>query len=326
MRAVYIDVAKIIGLFLVILGHLYTTEGVGAENVIRTFIYGFHMPFFFLVSGMLHKDKGVSPFKVISGNYRKLILPWLCFNVFAVIYYSLNGLKPEWGGVVHYSLQGIWVGHDTACQASWFVFVLFFIKIAFGLILNDWFRRVFTLIGFVLSVHSLTSHFYFNTIIIGFVFYSAGYEIKKLEIDKIKGRVPDACILMMGIIGLICSGLLTSINGKVSLLYCSLNNPILFYLNSLIGSMSILILDLSLEKYINKSLAAKVSIASIGVVLTHMFFVDYLRLLRSIIPVKGVALFIFYCFAATIIYGICVYLYHCLNKYMPIIFGNSKLK
>ena len=98
MRAVYIDVAKIIGLFLVILGHLYTTEGVGAENVIRTFIYGFHMPFFFLVSGMLHKDKGVSPFKVISGNYRKLILPWLCFNVFAVIYYSLNGLKPEWGG------------------------------------------------------------------------------------------------------------------------------------------------------------------------------------------------------------------------------------
>lgn len=97
-RLIYMDVAKIIGLFLVILGHLYTTEGVGEENAVRTFIYGFHMPFFFLVSGMLHKFKGLSLQQMVLSNSRKLLLPWLCFNMFAVFYYSLTALKPEWGG------------------------------------------------------------------------------------------------------------------------------------------------------------------------------------------------------------------------------------
>lgn len=44
----YIDIAKGIGIILVILGH----SGVNSE--IKDFIYGFHMPLFFVISGYLY--------------------------------------------------------------------------------------------------------------------------------------------------------------------------------------------------------------------------------------------------------------------------------
>lgn len=53
-RIIYLDYAKVICAFLVVFGHLF--EG---GTPIRNFIYCFHMPFFFLVSGMLDKNKAM---------------------------------------------------------------------------------------------------------------------------------------------------------------------------------------------------------------------------------------------------------------------------
>lgn len=50
-RDTVVDVAKGIGILLVILGHL--------KNPIMDFIYAFHMPLFFFISGMFVK-KGLS--------------------------------------------------------------------------------------------------------------------------------------------------------------------------------------------------------------------------------------------------------------------------
>lgn len=50
-RILYIDIARGIGILLVILGHcIFNTE-----SFVRTFIYSFHMPFFFMLSGMTYK-------------------------------------------------------------------------------------------------------------------------------------------------------------------------------------------------------------------------------------------------------------------------------
>lgn len=46
-RDIAVDVAKGIGILLVILGHL--------KNPLMDFIYAFHMPLFFFVSGMFVK-------------------------------------------------------------------------------------------------------------------------------------------------------------------------------------------------------------------------------------------------------------------------------
>lgn len=55
-RIEYIDVAKAIGILLVILGHCYYTARVPH---LGTAIYSFHMPLFFIISGMFLKPIGV---------------------------------------------------------------------------------------------------------------------------------------------------------------------------------------------------------------------------------------------------------------------------
>ncbi len=48
-REYWLDIAKSIGIFLVVLGHTSINEN------LKIFIYSFHMPLFFLISGFLFK-------------------------------------------------------------------------------------------------------------------------------------------------------------------------------------------------------------------------------------------------------------------------------
>lgn len=70
-RLPWIDWAKAIGIFLVVLGHFPGLKGQG-------FIYLFHMPFFFLISGYLYKR--VSFNIEIAKVFRTLIIPYFFFN------------------------------------------------------------------------------------------------------------------------------------------------------------------------------------------------------------------------------------------------------
>jgi len=52
----WIDWAKTFGIYLVVLGHAFAPkEGIALEA--RNFIYTFHMPLFFFLSGFLFKVK-----------------------------------------------------------------------------------------------------------------------------------------------------------------------------------------------------------------------------------------------------------------------------
>lgn len=67
-RIIWIDYAKVFGMILVILAHLYTSEGTDNTNVMRTFFYGFHMPFFFLISGCLYKIRDGGLLKALNNE------------------------------------------------------------------------------------------------------------------------------------------------------------------------------------------------------------------------------------------------------------------
>ena len=49
-RILLLDYMRVVTAFLVIFGHLYDPT---PDNYVRMFIYQFHMPLFFVVSGML---------------------------------------------------------------------------------------------------------------------------------------------------------------------------------------------------------------------------------------------------------------------------------
>lgn len=53
-RIFELDIARVICMYLVVFGHLYSYDG---GSPIRVWIYSFHMALFFFVSGILHKER-----------------------------------------------------------------------------------------------------------------------------------------------------------------------------------------------------------------------------------------------------------------------------
>ncbi|WP_099223653.1 acyltransferase family protein [Listeria costaricensis] len=104
-RDYYFDNAKFILIFLVVFGHLLQTFIAEYENVriLYLYIYTFHMPAFILMSGYF--AKGFRKKGYLSKTIKKLILPYLIFQlIYSIFYYFLLGedslslkiLDPEW--------------------------------------------------------------------------------------------------------------------------------------------------------------------------------------------------------------------------------------
>lgn len=103
-RKYWLDIAKGIAIFLMVIGHT------SIPNVVSNFIYAFHMPLFFIASG-LTSNYG----KHTVGGYVKhksytIMLPFLTYSVIVILLqYNIgaldatNFLKTGWGGM-HYGL------------------------------------------------------------------------------------------------------------------------------------------------------------------------------------------------------------------------------
>lgn len=78
-RLEYIDIVKGIGILLVVLGHVTTNKEV------YHFIYAFHMPLFFIISGMFLHDKP----QFIRKQAESLLLPYFSFGLLTYLYWWL---------------------------------------------------------------------------------------------------------------------------------------------------------------------------------------------------------------------------------------------
>ena len=79
VRLQYIDILKGMGIFFVVLGH--TTQNKELFNL----IYAFHMPLFFIISGIfLHNKAGF-----ICKYTKSLLIPYLSFGVLSFVYWWL---------------------------------------------------------------------------------------------------------------------------------------------------------------------------------------------------------------------------------------------
>lgn len=75
-RSEYIDIAKGLGMFLVIWGHI--KHG----GITPSFVYSFHMPLFFFISGMLFNCSGNKSFlPFIKKRARRLLVPYICYSI-----------------------------------------------------------------------------------------------------------------------------------------------------------------------------------------------------------------------------------------------------
>lgn len=146
-RINWVDIAKGIGIVLVLLGHA-PRDSMRMQypliDFLYYFIYSFHMPLFFFLAGMIFghtqiKKPSKSFLAFLKKKVRTLLIPWLSFSILIylvigalnsmpVIKNMLHGTFMEWMDIHPYVKLCIG-GENPYCIHLWYIYTLFFIQI-----------------------------------------------------------------------------------------------------------------------------------------------------------------------------------------------------
>ncbi|WJF90907.1 acyltransferase family protein [Paraburkholderia bonniea] len=128
-RIDYVDAMKGVGIILVVFGHMLINGQDWISDRIFDYIYLFHMPLFFFISGFLFKPER-HPFLLpfAAARFRSIILPYLIFTFFSVALFL-----PQAHRVTPIMLDIIMAKRQQMPfnEALWFLPALFVVEIAF---------------------------------------------------------------------------------------------------------------------------------------------------------------------------------------------------
>lgn len=233
-RLNYLDYAKGIGISLVVLAHIYCFNPDINRELLVVWIYSFHMPLFFIISGMLLKYKNENDIKnVIMSRIKGLLIPYLFFSFLSIcVKIIINGFNKNmviWDLI--YSVIGIGI------DVLWFLPALFIGEILFVLInnivKNNYIK--FILIAFLFIGSTFISKenglilLLISRGLIALGFVAIGY----LGFEFVHNKNVNIVMLF----ALLVIHIVTSrINGFVDLNNLVFNNKLLYILNSMLGS------------------------------------------------------------------------------------------
>ncbi len=126
-RIKYLDVAKFIGIFCIYLGHFGSAAGYAYE-----FVFAFHVPLFFFLSGLSENlSKDIPWHKYIVKNIKGILVPCYLFAIISVVLRCvLTNTYPDVSGGLIQIFKGCIRNHFFA-GSLWFLTCLFVIKVVF---------------------------------------------------------------------------------------------------------------------------------------------------------------------------------------------------
>lgn len=256
-----VSIAKAILMILVVVGHS------GCPAYICDFIYLFHVPAFFFVSGYLFKERHLDDFKgFVVKKIRSLYFPYVLWSTIFLIFTNFFFRI----GFIDYSISWndflngvakiiVFTGHQPLLNAFWFLKTLFFSLIFCWIIIkilkNYSFYSVPVLLLAAIMFRYLPHDFnMIFRIILASAFFLSGYEMKKRE-KMVSWRVSIVCLLIV-----ICVSRFFNANffmdGPVVLLY---------YPIAIIGTMGIL----GLSSVFNSKVLDSIGNMTIGILTFH---------------------------------------------------------
>lgn len=257
-RLGYFDAAKGIGIILVIIAHIeYVDFG------IRNYIVSFHMPLFFVVSGMLsshiHEEKR-DPGTVLVKKLKRIMLPYLVFSIlFPVIdiaYFYITGNGDPFGtlrqniydSLVLYGYSVLWF-----LPTAFFGDIIFFlVKKATSKISEKLASLIALMVTFGVSVImcSLFGHTgdHFIVAIVRFfpaAFFVAAGNLLYMFVEKMrKKRILSAAA---GVLLLVLLIFIHGFNGTVDMHFGVYGNIGLYYINAVVGSLGVILISAALD-------------------------------------------------------------------------------
>lgn len=261
-RILYLDYARTIALFLVVFAHLYSVD----SNV-KLYIYAFHMPFFFLVSGMLHKE--AESLSLIKKMGKRMLIPFCFFLICGYLYFVISSRSLA-KGILLESIKGVLFGKSIiANDILWFLLVMFNVRI----IGNSIISKPLVLFPIFIIVFIVTSEFHINYFYIGTTFMALPFYIfGNYSKGNIFNYVQWKFSPIMAILLFMLSVIITNLNGKVSMMgfvyghaTCQILSIAYFYINGILGSLALICLGrLIIKEQPLLSIPAKCAISIVG--------------------------------------------------------------
>ncbi|MED5099946.1 acyltransferase [Niallia circulans] len=195
-----LDLMRGIAILLVVLGH--TLPPVIKDNyifayLIYHFIYNFHMPLFFLLSGFLFYLRGQDYLlkRIVISKFKQLMIPYLSYSILIYLFINflirfserlakiLNENGYETSNSIYEIVYNILTYNNHMDKHIWFVYALFIIFILATIIetissnygiKNHYILIVFLLISFFVSLDILPIIKIIELSLYNFVFFYAG--------------------------------------------------------------------------------------------------------------------------------------------------------
>ena len=213
IRIAFFDIAKFIAMMMVILGHF------GVPDINR-FVFTFHIPLFFLISGYFFKPYDKT-FSLLAIKARQLLIPYL-FVMSAVIFIyifrnffdgynvidTLTGIKDYIIGYLYGSgyIDNVLGYHIEIVGPIWFCLALFWNFILLNCILKNKYPLFYILLCFVVGYWSsqyVWLPFSIQSSLTSLLFFYLGYIAKQQNILSkrvcISHTLPLLCIWGIGL-------------------------------------------------------------------------------------------------------------------------------
>ena len=232
-RIYYLDCARALGIIGVVYGHVF-----GFENIISTWFFSFHVPLFFIISGVLVSEKRSTIIGILKKNAKKLIVPYLWFSIPFIMYeiYKMGmvGLETSISKTVcGYGMSALWFLPALFWGLSLFrIFLLVFIKIS-----SKWLLYIICTVIFVLPFLIRTES------VVGIVFLRVCTAVGFIGFGHFISLWINKRTInnMIGMLILIINLGATWVNGAVDLYELNYGNPVLYFIQATTGSVAILV-------------------------------------------------------------------------------------
>lgn len=258
-REQWADILKGIGAILVVIGHLVLYEG----NA-KVYIYSFHMPLFFFISGYLyHHEKKFTVF--LRRKCKSLLLPYFIFAFVSILVtYFLEGISLSRREIL---INYFFVNGSFAFNSSlWFLIIMFFTLTCFYFI-KCCIKKEKTSMYFITTMILLIICIFFNwkkyklyfgleivphallMFVLGYL-----YKLNKTRINKVINQIINKNLIFAFQICLllVVSYYLSILNGRVNMSTSIYNNYFLYLIVAIISTYIYILIAKKIDLCKNK--------------------------------------------------------------------------
>ena len=296
-RIDYIDVAKGLGMFLVIWGHI--KHG----GISPSFVYSFHMPLFFFISGMLFVPSKYSSFILfLKKKSQSLLLPYIVYSILTwLIWLGYNATSSGSGVNYFFPLLQTFLaqgstGYLLHNAPLWFITCLFIVEAIFYLItrrINGGYLLLLTLGLAIISTYLVNRYSWyaklpwnFEVALVALFFYACGnvlaihYSIKKIY-EIVSTRVVLFSAICVALLFLLVVFAKVNDCADMGADYFT-KNHYFFLLTGVMGSIFVVLLSAIIFVKLNKSVFSPV------VSFCKWFGLNSMDILSIHVPIKGI--------------------------------------